>query len=901
VKGTTPSVIPYRLRLQPFRFHLFLCGFAAAGILAGTGMRAQILGDQPSASTIPSQAQMPISIPTSSSSIASLLSQYGSQTGTPTDEQGRLMREEEQRQLQASQNQPPLPPEPPSPFQQMVEATTGEKLDIYGVSLFRRVPTTFSPVQNVPVGQAYVLGPGDELVVQLSGQINRQMRLTVNREGDIQIPELGAVHVAGLTYGELPGFLNKQIGRIYRNFTLNVSMGALRTIQVFVVGQARRPGSFAVSSLSTLLNALFASGGPLPTGSLRDIQVKRNGETIDHFDLYDLLLRGDKSKDIALVTGDVIFIPYAGPQVAVLGSVNHPAIYELKGQTSVEQALAFAGGESSLASGADVLLERVYEHANRNVETISLDTSKTEMMQGGDILSVRAVMDRFRNAVTLRGNVANPGRYSWKPGMRVSDLIPNRESLVTRDYWRRRNQLGQFVLEQSEQPNEDRAQRQFESQVRRQEQLQQLQRLGPTPTQSTTNAQQIQGGQQQQGVQGSNAGQVQTVTLYDAQGQPVQVPAPTSGAAASFQQQQQQQNEGSLQLGVRPNEQPGDGSANSGGGNSVGAALTGGAGRFQPKNDVVLSAPDIDWGYAVIERQDDKTLTTSLIPFNLGKIVLNGDASQDVQLLPGDVVTIFSKSDIRVPSQQQTRYVRLEGEVEQAGVYSVQPGETLRSLVQRAGGLSPDAYLYASEFTRVSTQRLQQERLNEYADQLESTLTLANLQNAPMTPQDQAAQVAAQTAIRTTVDRLHRIRPIGRIVLSIKPNDTGIDAVPDIPLEDGDRFIVPRVPSNVTVEGQVYSGNAFIYTPGKRAGNYLHEAGGPDRQADHKRMFILRADGSVVSQQYTDVKKSIIYPGDTIVVPPSLPKNTLQRTLNIAQIVGNLALSAASIAVIAKQ
>src|SRR6185437_8731984 len=215
------------------------------------------------------------------------------------------------------------------------------------------------------------------------------------------------------------------------------------------------------------------------------------------------------------------------------------------------------------------------------------------------------------------------------------------------------------------------------------------------------------------------------------------------------------------QLGVRPNEQPGDGSANSGGGNSVGAALTGGAGRFQPKNDVVLSAPDIDWGYAVIERQDDKTLTTSLIPFNLGKIVLNGDASQDVQLLPGDVVTIFSKADIRVPSEQQTRYVRLEGEVGSAGVYSVQPGETLRGLLRRAGGLTPEAYLYASEFTRESTRKLQQQRLTEYADQLEGQLQLVSFKKVPASPKDQAAQLATQTAIRAAVDRLRRVRPTG--------------------------------------------------------------------------------------------------------------------------------------------
>ena len=812
------------------------------------------------------------------------------------------MREEEERQLRASQNQPPLPPETPSPFQQMVQATTGEKLEIYGVSLFRRVPTTFAPVQNVPVGPAYVLGPGDEIIVQLSGQVNRQMRLTVERDGSIQIPELGAVHVAGLTYGELPGFLNKQIGRIYRNFTLSVSMGALRTIQVFVVGQARRPGSFAVSSLSTLLNALFASGGPLPTGSLRDIQVKRNGETIDHFDLYDLLLHGDKTHDIALATGDVIFIPFAGPQVAVLGSVNHPAIYELKNATSVEQALAFAGGENSLASGADVLLERVYEHANRNVESINLDQSKTEMMQGGDILSVRAVVDRFRNTVTLRGNVANPGRYAWKPGMRVSDLIPNRESLVTRDYWRKRNQLGQFVLDQSEEPAEARTQRVLQNEIQRQQQLQQLRQLEPPQTQTPTQQQQ----QQQQGVQGNQnqqyPGQLGGTQMYDEEGRPVQGTGVAAGVAAGVGAGQQPA-EGSL-LSTNGSEQSPNGTVSSttGGGNSAAGALAGGSERFRAKNDVVLSGPDIDWGYAVIERQDDKTLTTSLIPFNLGKIVLDGDASQDMQLLPGDVVTIFSKADIRVPSQQQTRYVRLEGEVAQAGVYSVQPGETLRSLLRRAGGLTPEAYLYASAFTRESTRRLEQQRLNEYADELEAQLTLAGITNQPLTPQDQAAQMASQQAIRAAVDRLRRIRPIGRIVLNLKPDDSGIDSLPDIALEDGDRFIVPRLPSNVTVEGQVYSANAFIYTPGKRAKSYLHQAGGPDRQADHKRMFILRADGSVVSQQYSDVEKANIYPGDTIVVPPYVqPKSGLQRTLAIAQIAGNLALSAASLAVIAKQ
>lgn len=870
--------------------------------MVGTGMQAQFLEQQ---TTNQQQEQTPSSsatLPYSGNAVTpNPLSQLNQQTSdTESAQQSQMWRQTEQQQLQASQLQPLLPPEPASPFQQMVQATTGEKLEVYGASLFRHVPTTFSPVQDVPVGPSYVLGPGDELVLQLSGQVNRQMRLRVQRDGSIQIPDLGAVHVAGLTYGELPEFLNKQIGRIYRNFTLSISMGALRTIQVFVVGQARRPGSFAVSSLSTLLNALFASGGPLATGSLRDIQLKRNGQTIVHFDLYDLLLRGDKSKDIALATGDVIFIPFAGPQVAILGSVNHPAIYELKGQTSVADALAYAGGESAIASGADVLLERVYDHANRNVENINLDQSKTEMMQGGDILSVRAVVDRFRNAVTLRGNVANPGRYSWKPGMRVSDLIPNRESLVTRDYWRKRNELGQFVLEQSEEPNEERRQRAIQNEIERQQQLQPLRQLLPqgqqTPGQQQTGTRTQQG--QQQGLQyqyQQNPGQLgSTQGVYDEQGLPLEQGAGVTAA---------QQAEGSLQPSDQTYQRSPDGTVSStSGGNSAATALTGGSARFRAKNDVVLSAPDIDWGYAVIERQDDKTLTTSLIPFNLGKIVLDGDASQDMQLLPGDVVTIFSKADIRVPSQQQTRYVRLEGEVASAGLYSVQPGETLRSLLRRAGGLTPDAYLYASEFTRESTRRLERQRLLEYADQLEAQLSLVGATSQPMTQQDQQTQLASQTAIRAAVERLRRIQPNGRIVLGLKPDSAGIDSVPDIALEDGDRFVVPRVPSNVTVEGQVYNANAFVYAPGTRAKVYLRQAGGPDRQADHKRMFILRADGSVVSQQYSEVEKATIYPGDTIVVPPYLqPRNGLQRTLAIASIAGNLALSAASLAVIAKQ
>ena len=230
---------------------------------------------------------------------------------------------------------------------------------------------------------------------------------------------------------------------IYKSFDLDVQMGQLRSIQVFVVGQARRPGTYTLGSLSTLVTALFATGGPSVQGSLRDIQLRRNGQTITTFDLYDLLILGDMSKDAPLLPGDVIYIPPVGPQVAVAGDVHVPAIYELKGPTTVDQALHFAGGLSSTASLTRASLERLETNKNRTVLDISLEgAGLSTPLQQADILRVLPISPQFKNTVTLRGNVAQTGRFSWHPGMRLSDIIPDSQSLITRDYWERRNQLG---------------------------------------------------------------------------------------------------------------------------------------------------------------------------------------------------------------------------------------------------------------------------------------------------------------------------------------------------------------------------------------------------------------------------------------------------------------------------
>jgi len=817
-----------------------------------------------------------------------------------------------------------LPLDPPTEFQQMVASSIGKMLPIYGADLFRNPPSTFAPANIVPVTPDYVIGPGDELLIQAWGQITANGRFPVDRSGNIFVPQVGTVHVAGLHYDQLEPSLRAQISRVFRNFSLNVSMGQLRSIQVLLVGQARRPGTYTISSLSTLVNAIFVTGGPSPQGSLRHIQLKRDGRLVVDFDLYDLLVRGDKSNDVAILSGDVIYIPPVGPQVAVAGNVKVPSIYELKSaEGTVEDTLTMAGGLTSVASRDTVRLERVDERHTRSALNFALDAQgRANQVRDGDLLELTSVAGEFKDAITLRGNVANPGRYMWKQGMRIKDLIPDRDALVTKDYWLKRIQLGQPMLsyvptclpatpygvpslrygipvgEESDDPfwkystslgydaiksypvvNRNPQARSSNGDPASSVERSSLANIDPT--EMATDG-------------GLDCSDYPDVPLYVRR-------LSARGLQSGSQNQGNVDGESLLGRGLDPNarNQVSDASASLGP-NSRGNAL---AGRFQPRNDVKLSEPDIDWSYAVVERQGKENLTTSLLPFNLGKLVLDGDASQNLELMPGDVVTIFSKADFRVPQSQQTRFVRLEGEFASSGVYSVHPGETLRQVVQRAGGLTQDAYLYGSEFTRESTRRVQQQRLNEYIDQISlqaNTLASANASRA-ISPQDAASASAAQQQNQNIINSLKQARATGRIVLELPVDARNLDQLPDLPLEDGDRFIVPRVPSTVTVDGAVYNQNSFMYDPHRRVGDYIRSAGGANRDADKKRAYVIRAGGAVLSKQYSSSLRgngfdSIhVYPGDTVVIPLNLDKGKAIRLIvDLAQIFGQFGIAIAA-------
>lgn len=298
------------------------------------------------------------------------------------------------------------------------------ELKQFGYDLFLADFFSFAPSQTVPVGPDYVVGPGDTVRVDLWGKIEGQFELAVDRDGQVAIPKVGVVGVAGLTFAELKEALHKAVSRNYTGFEMNVSMGALRSVLVYVVGNARRPGAYTVSSLSTLVNALFVSGGPAKSGSMRNIQVKRGGDLVARFDLYEFLLKGDKSKDIRLMPEDVVFIPPIGPVVAIAGSVNTPALYELDGEQGIRGLVDLAGGLSPVASRGRVRIERI-ERGTRQI-VLESDLERVDEqevpVQNGDVVTVFPVF-LDRRVVRIAGAVHREGEFGIGAGISVRDLL----------------------------------------------------------------------------------------------------------------------------------------------------------------------------------------------------------------------------------------------------------------------------------------------------------------------------------------------------------------------------------------------------------------------------------------------------------------------------------------------
>ncbi|MBM3337005.1 MAG: hypothetical protein FJY60_04875, partial [Betaproteobacteria bacterium] len=721
-----------------------------------------------------------------------------------------------------------LEPEPPTEFQTLTETTTGKLLPLFGRDLFSRLPSSFAPIDGVPVTSDYVLGPGDEVVIRAWGQIDVDYRVEIDRNGEIYVPKVGNINLAGLPFSKLNDHLKTSVGRVFQNFQITSSLGKLRSITVYVVGQARRPGSYTLNSMSTLVNALFAAGGPSASGSMRSIQLKRNGKVVTDIDLYNLLTRGDMTGDARLLPGDVIYIPPVGPQVALSGSVISAAIYELKGSTSLAKLMELSGGINPVANGDRVTVERIIERRRRTVEEFTLNDAGLSMpLTNGDIITVWPISPRFESTVTLRGNVKQTARRPWRQGMKLSDLIPNKDVLISPDYWEKVNALT------------------IKQKVERDEMSKAMPGMRNDPLARATKE------------QGENL--------------LLQSDLASSGKLLSNQQQmpQSQSNQSVQQpgkLAQSPDRQKQDGEPSP-----------------IAKNEVNRMLEEINWDYAVIERLEADTLSPKLIPFNLGKLVLELDPASDVPLEPGDSVVIFNKLDVTVPISRQTRYVVLAGEFKQAGVHQAKAGETLRQLVKRIGGLTTEAYPYGAEFTRKSARVDQQRKLDAMLDQMERDLERSastRLQSAA----DSNAVVAQEADIRAArarIEKLRQLKASGRIPLELRP-DTTSDQLPDLLLEDGDKLIIPSKPTVLSVFGSVYNENSFLYKPNKSLADYLAQAGGSTRDADEGRTYVLRADGTIAinTTSWFGLGSSYkLLPGDSIVVPERLNKTTWVKDL----------------------
>ncbi len=677
----------------------------------------------------------------------------------------------------------------PSQFQKFVQETTGRLLPMFGRDLFAS-PQAYAANSTVPAPADYLLGPGDEVRLQVWGPIDFDTSLTIDRNGQVNLPKAGVVTLAGVSVRDLEKTLRGHLGKVFTNFNANASLGRLRGIQVYVVGQAQQPGTFNLSSLSTLVNALFASGGPSANGSMRNIELKRGGKTVSTIDLYDFIARGVKTGDVPLMSGDVIVIPSIGPRVAVAGAFDQAAIFELKlGASSISDILSLGGGVPALAATQKALLERIARDRTppRQVEEIVLnDQGLRQTLRDGDVLTLLAISPAFGNAVTLQGTVAEPLRYRWFEGMKILDLIPEREALITKDYYKRKNLLVQ---------------------------------------QNTDIAKEAGG---------------------------------------------------------------------------------------KVSDRVRSSLDQINWEYAVIERIDRNTMSNELIPFNLGKAVLQRDPAHNLPLLSGDVVTILSQNDLRLPQDRQSRLVRIEGEVAAPGVYQTKPGETLPELLKRVGGTTERAYVFGTEFNRESVRQRQQENLDTLVRRLEAQAqsqasSVVSNRGAEGAAQAQVLQQQQQLQLKSQLDRLKSFKSNGRLALELDPQT---QALPALALEDGDRIHIPSIPGFVAAFGSVNNENVFLYKPSKTVGEVLKSAGLTE-DAEPAQAFVLRADGSIIARRdlsgfFGGNFESIrVLPGDTVVVPAQIDRESRYNIVTRAfkdwtQILANFGLGFAAIKSISK-
>jgi polysaccharide export outer membrane protein len=726
----------------------------------------------------------------------------------------------------------------------MTVTQPAEQLKPFGYDLFAGSPNTFAPVTNVPVSPNYLLGPGDMLQVMFYGKTNSAFALEINRDGTVNFPDLGPVGLAGLTFQEAKDMLQTRINAQMIGVQASISMGELRSMQIFVLGEAYKPGAYTVSSLSTITHALVVSGGVSDIASLRNIQLKRAGKTIASLDLYDLLMRGDTKNDVRLQPGDVIFIPTVGDLVSVNGQVLRPAVYELKGGESVADLIALSGGLGPKAYPSNASIERI--QAGGFLTVMDLDLTQVSdlqiLLKSGDGLSVSAIKDRMEDTVSLAGHVYYPGSFSWRQGMRLSDLISGLEQFppgLDLDYAivsRENPSTGEFsalLVNAGAVIAEPGSAADFGLQSRDQimlfaQDLPREEQLEPLLTQLRS--------QQRFG----SPAKVATVN-------------------------------GSVKF---PGEYP----------------LTDGMDIRQ----IIQSAGGLTesayMGEIEITRQDlsdSEVANTEIIRADLSMLLSDTGT--------GFVVQANDRVSIKVlPEYRETKTVTLAGEIMFPGTYVIPRGETLTQVIERAGGFTKYADVDAAFFTREALRVNEAKNLIELKDVVEQRLATEQLNNAEK-PID-ADTLARQEQM---LEKLDNAEAIGRLVIPLRAILDQRER--DIVLDSGDRLLIPQVRQDVTVIGEVQRSASHLFRRGGKLKNYLEMSGGFTEMADKRGIYVVKSSGEVVIPRrglFKFIAKSgNIDPGDTIVVPvnTSGKVKVIPLMAEVSRIIYELALGAAAI------
>ena len=762
-----------------------------------------------------------------------------------------------------------------------------QELEAFGYDLFAGEPSTFNPSERAPVPESYTIGPGDEVQVTLFGKENESHSLVVDRSGRLAIPNLSPVNVAGMSLGELKQFVKNKIENEMIGVNAFVALGELRSIRVLIVGEAYKPGSYSLSALSTVTHALFASGGVTDIASLRNIQVKRGGKVVSTFDLYSLLLKGDSAGDITLKPGDVVFIPPVGMQVSVDGAVKRPAIFELKKGESAQQLLAMAGGLAADAYAKRATVVRAKGGDTKQVLSLDL-TQNTQnfKLKDGDAITIDQVASAVDNNITLIGAVTRPGDYQWHQGKRLTDvidsvrgaLLPQADlnyALVVRERdifgavdvvqvsladalkggrddiaLQARDKIFVFsryqTIEAEEQALKDLAL--TEDEQKQQEKVKLWHLFQQRKFEEFVGVNQTQNNEEDEKAASNDLTLLLNQTEEDEDNTQYAVFSRKSLLAPIQKQLAYQANKKEpIQLvevngkvrypGVYPL-----------------------ANDMDVRKLVVAAGGLLESAYIekaeLTRAQSRGRADIEHISFDLGS-ALYGEQEQRITLESKDNVNILT-----IPEWQEDIKVTIQGEVNFPGTYTIRRGESMASVLKRAGGLTNFASAEAAVFTRESIQRQEQIQLERLANELrrdmasksfESSINSSNLSYDEMTK---------------LIDDLSSVQSIGRLVIDL-PNIIG--GQQNLTLQNGDRLLVPTQRQSVSVIGEVNYSSSHLYKDGIDVEQYITMSGGMKQRADDERIYIIKANGAVQMPKkkgwFASRSSTKVEPGDTIVVP----------------------------------